>query len=63
MDKPDKDFTLLASFWWAFKLGVGSKNSAELKVPHFTRFTACQVLPSQPIDFIRQPWRPADFRQ
>jgi hypothetical protein len=43
--------------------GVGSKNSAELKVPHFTRFTACQVLPSQPIDFIRQPWRPADFRQ
>jgi len=23
--------------------GVGSKNSAELKVPHFTRFTACQI--------------------
>jgi hypothetical protein len=22
---------------------VGSKNSAELKVPHFTRFTACQI--------------------
>jgi hypothetical protein len=42
---------------------VGSKNSAELKVPHFTRFTACQILPSQPVDFIRQPWRLADFRQ
>ena len=24
-------------------IAVGSKNSAELKVPHFTRFTACQI--------------------
>ena len=38
-------------------LAVGSKNSAELKVPHFTRFTAHWILPSQWVDFIRQPWR------
>jgi hypothetical protein len=42
---------------------VGSKNSAELKVPHFTRFTACQIIRSQPLDFIRQPWKLGDFRR
>ena len=46
-----------------FSEAVGSKNSAELKVPHFTRFTACQILSTQPVDFIRQPRRLADFRR
>ena len=36
---------------------VGSKNSAELQVPHFTGFLDRWILPSQPVDFIRQPWR------
>jgi hypothetical protein len=42
---------------------VGSINSVELKMPPFTRFPACQILPSQPVDFIRQPWRLVDFRR
>ena len=36
---------------------VGSKNSTEFKVPHFIRIMARWILPSQPVDFIRQPWR------
>jgi hypothetical protein len=39
----------------------GVKKTAELKVPHFTRFMARWILPSQPFDFIRQPWRLAVF--